>query len=110
MSAIEEIDDDTQLEGIMIDLFDQFGIAVEELGDHCYYIKPDTVFAGDAFPGMREIGMSITFDRKTAMSNEQMSFITWDHPLVSTCLDLMLNGEQGSSSFGQIPVHKPKLD
>ena len=103
MSAIEEIDDDTQLEGIMIDLFDQFGIAVEELGDHCYYIKPDTVFAGDAFPGMREIGMSITFDRKTAMSNEQMSFITWDHPLVSTCLDLMLNGEQGSSSFGQIP-------
>ena len=103
VSAIEEIDDDTQLEGIMIDLFDQFGIAVEELGDHCYYIKPDTVFAGDAFPGMREIGMSITFDRKTAMSNEQMSFITWDHPLVSTCLDLMLNGEQGSSSFGQIP-------
>ena len=103
VSAIEEIDDDTQLEGIMIDLFDQFGIAVEELGDHCYYIKPDTVFAGDAFPGMREIGMSITFDRTTAMSNEQMSFITWDHPLVSTCLDLMLDGEQGSSSFGQIP-------
>ena len=103
VSAIEEIDDETELEGIMIDLFDQFGIAVEELGQHCYYIKPDTVFAGDAFPGMREIGMSITFDRATAMGNEQMSFITWDHPLVSTCLDLMLNGEQGSSSFGQIP-------
>ena len=99
---IAAIDQDPTLEILMTDLFDQFGIAIEELGDHCYYIKPDTVFAGDAFPGMREIGMSITFDRSTAMSNEQMTFISWDHPLVSTCIDLMLNGEQGSSSFGQI--------
>lgn len=99
---IAAIDQDPTLEILMTDLFDQFGIAIEELGDHCYYIKPDTVFAGDAFPGMREIGMSITFDRSTAMSNEQMTFISWDHPLVSTCIDLMLDGEQGSSSFGQI--------
>ena len=99
---IDTIDQDPTLETLMTDLFDQFGIAIEELGDHCYYIKPDTVFAGDAFPGMREIGMSITFDRSSAMSNEQMTFISWDHPLVSTCIDLMLDGEQGSSSFGQI--------
>ncbi|RZO15394.1 MAG: RNA polymerase-binding ATPase [Verrucomicrobiaceae bacterium] len=99
---IDAIDQDPTLETLMTDLFDQFGIAIEELGDHCYYIKPDTVFAGDAFPGMREIGMSITFDRSSAMSNEQMTFISWDHPLVSTCIDLMLDGEQGSSSFGQI--------
>ena len=99
---IDAIDQDPILETLMTDLFDQFGIAIEELGDHCYYIKPDTVFAGDAFPGMREIGMSITFDRSSAMSNEQMTFISWDHPLVSTCIDLMLDGEQGSSSFGQI--------
>ena len=102
VEAIDAIDQDPALEGLMTDLFDQFGIAIEELGDHCYYIKPDSVFAGDAFPGMREIGMSITFDRSSAMSNEQMTFISWDHPLVSTCIDLMLNGEQGSSSFGQI--------
>ena len=70
MSAIEEIDDDTQLEGIMIDLFDQFGIAVEELGDHCYYIKPDTVFAGDAFQH-EEIGMSITLtERLQCLTNK----------------------------------------
>jgi ATP-dependent helicase HepA len=102
VETIDAIDQDPALEGLMTDLFDQFGIAIEELGDHCYYIKPDSVFAGDAFPGMREIGMSITFDRSSAMSNEQMTFISWDHPLVSTCIDLMLNGEQGSSSFGQI--------
>jgi len=102
VDSINAIDQDPELEILMTDLFDQFGIAIEELGDHCYYIKPDTVFAGDAFPGMREIGMSITFDRSSAMNNEQMTFISWDHPLVSTCIDLMLDGEQGSSSFGQI--------
>ena len=102
VDSIDVIDQDPELEILMTDLFDQFGIAIEELGDHCYYIKPDTVFAGDAFPGMREIGMSITFDRSSAMNNEQMTFISWDHPLVSTCIDLMLDGEQGSSSFGQI--------
>ena len=47
--------------------------------------------------------MSITFDRETALTNEQMSLVSWDHPIVSTCMDLIINGEQGSSAFGQIP-------
>ena len=102
-SAIAEIDADNCLEKLMLDFFDALGVGIEELGDYCYYIKPDTVFAGDAFPGMREIGMSITFDRKTALVNEQMSFVSWDHPIVSTCMDLIINGEKGSSAFGQIP-------
>jgi len=87
----------------MLDLFGALGVGIEELGDYCYYVKPDTVFAGDAFPGMREIGMSITFDRVTALVNEPMGFVTWDHPIVSTSLDLIINGEKGSSAFGQIP-------
>ncbi|MED5586921.1 MAG: SNF2-related protein [Verrucomicrobiota bacterium] len=102
-SAIAGIDADNSLEKLMIDFFDALGVGIEELGDYCYYVKPDTVFAGDAFPGMREIGMSITFDRDTALVNEQMSFVSWDHPIVSTSLDLIINGEQGSSAFGQIP-------
>lgn len=84
---IDTIDQHPTLENLMTDLFDQFGIAIRELGDHCYYIKPDTVFEGYAFPEIREIGMSITFDRSSAMSNEQMTFISWNHPLVSTCID-----------------------
>ena len=102
-SALAEIDADNTLEELMLDLFGALGVGIEELGDYCYYIKPDTVFAGDAFPGMREIGMSITFDRVTALVNEQMGFVSWDHPIVSTSLDLIINGEQGSSAFGQIP-------
>ncbi len=102
VEAVGAIDADNTLRKLQIDLFDQLGVAVEELGDHSYFIKPDTVFAADAFPGMREIGMSITFDRATANANERMAFVTWDHPMVSTCIDLMLNGEQGSSAFGQI--------
>jgi ATP-dependent helicase HepA len=38
-----------------------------------------------------------------AMANEPVSFVTWDHPIVSSSIDLMLTGEQGSSAFGQIP-------
>lgn len=102
-SALEGIDADNTLEELMLDLFAALGVGIEELGDYCYYVKPDTVFAGDAFPGMREIGMSITFDRVTALVNEPMGFVTWDHPIVSTSLDLIINGERGSSAFGQIP-------
>ncbi|MFP6872894.1 MAG: SNF2-related protein [Verrucomicrobiales bacterium] len=102
-AALAGIDEDNTLEELMIDLFGTLGVGVEELGDYCYYVKPDTVFAADAFPGMREIGMSVTFDRATALINEPMGFVTWDHPIVSTSLDLFVNDEKGSTAFGQIP-------
>lgn len=50
---------------------------------------------------MRSDGLTITGDRQRALSREELQFLTWDHPLVSGALDLLLGSEQGNCSFGR---------
>ncbi len=98
-------DRDGSLESLLTDLFDQYGVAREFLGDRSYFVRPDSAFSAEAFPNLREGGgMSLTFDRAVALGNEQIAFVTWDHPIVAHAVDLILTSEQGSTAFAQIPA------
>jgi ATP-dependent helicase HepA len=48
-----------------------------------------------------EEGMSITFDRPRALARDDIGFMSWDHPMLRTALDLLLGGEQGNSTYGE---------
>ncbi|MEM9329120.1 MAG: RNA polymerase-binding ATPase, partial [Bacteroidota bacterium] len=54
----------------------------------------------EAFPAIPDEGISVTFDRKRALSREDMSFISWDHPMVTGALDMVLSAGTGAASFG----------
>src|SRR5689334_898184 len=45
-------------------------------------------------------GQSITFDRTRALSREDLQFMSWDHPMLRSALDLLLGSEMGNSAFG----------
>lgn len=82
-------------------IYDCYGIHSEELREQALLIRP-----GDhmltAFPGLPDEGMSITYDRETALSNEDLHFLTWDHPIVREALDLVATSEMGNTSFTAI--------
>src|SRR4029078_11418408 len=48
-----------------------------------------------------EEGMSIPVERARALSREDFSFMSWDHPMIRTALDLLLGSEQGNSTYGE---------
>lgn len=101
-SALEEIDSwdrDHDFEDWMMRLLDHFGINVEELGNRGYLLKPGNVIT-DAFPDLPDNGLNITFDRQRALSREEISLMTADHPMVVSGVDLLLSGESGNSAFG----------
>ncbi len=99
---IEALDDERGLQRFMLRLFDHFGVTVEDLDDHSYTISPEHLFSPEAFPGLPEEGISLTFDREVALAREDIVLFTWDHPMVTSAIDVLLGSERGNASFGRI--------
>ena len=100
VQEIRQEDQDIALDGFMLSVFDHFTIHVEELAPRTYFLGSAGVFA-DSFPGLPAEGLSVTSDRLRALSREDMQFLSWDHPLVTSALDLILGSEKGNSSFAK---------
>lgn len=103
VDRIRRVDDDPALEKLAIEMFDFFGVAVEELSESTYFLRPDSLFSAESLPGLKEEGMTMTFNRKTALSREDFGFMTWDHPMVDSGLSEIVNSQKGTTSFIQIP-------
>ena len=102
---IEQIitdDEQTELEAFMSDVFDHFGVNVEELAKRTYRLDARGVIT-DSFPSIPKEGVIATYDRKRALSREDVSFLTWDHPIVTGAMDLILSSELGNSCFAVWP-------
>ena len=107
VDAIGAIDANPALETFMLDIYEHFGVHAEELGPHNFQLNGDGVIT-DAFPSLPEEGMIITFERAHALSREDITFLSWDHPMVSGSIDLLLSAEKGNSAFACWPSPEDK--
>ncbi len=99
IERIDRRDTDPAFEEYLLELFDHFGIHIEELGHRGYLLRPGHLLA-DAFPGLPDEGLSVTLDRPRALSREDLGFFSQDHPMVRGAIDLLLGAETGNSAFG----------
>lgn len=95
--AIMQEDPDTLME-YLEQLFDCYGVDSEEHNEHSYLIRPSEQMQGH-FPGLFEEGMVITCQRAIALSNEDMHFLTWEHPMVRGAMEMVSTSELGNSSL-----------
>lgn len=106
---VAEQDDDLGLAALMFSIFDVFGINQEDKGENALILKPSEHMLVPQFPGLLEEGMTITFDRDTALSREDMHFVSWDHPMVTGAMELLQTEEMGNNAVSllknkQLPV------
>ena len=94
-----EMDADGSSEEFLLRLWDHFGLHVEELVNRSYLLLPGHLIT-DAFPALPDEGLNITFNRARALSREDAAFMSWDHPVARTALELLLTSEAGNASFG----------
>ena len=73
----------------MLDVFDLFFIEVEEIAPRTCRLGSAGVLVDD-FPGLKADGLTYTRDRSRALLREDLQFLTWDHPLASGALDMLL--------------------
>ncbi len=99
VSQIKDLDEDTRLEHLMLKLFDHFGLTVEDLENRSYILLPEHLFSAEAFPGLPEDGMTVTFDREVALTREDITFLTSDHPMVTSAIGSFLSTDHGNAAF-----------
>ena len=97
INDIEEQEEPRQLKRYMEKLFEGFGVDSEDHSKHCLVIRPGSHMV-TSFPGLPADGCTVTFDREMALSREDMHFLTWEHPMVSESMDLLLTSEMGNTS------------
>jgi ATP-dependent helicase HepA len=102
VEQIAAFDADTTLDDFLLRMFDHYGVHVEELSARTFLAVPAELTT-DAFPELPPEGLTVTADRRKALSREEIGFLTWDHPLVTSTIDLLLGSEQGNCAFGILP-------
>jgi len=97
----EDQDDSLVVADYMEAVFDVFGIHSELQNDTCFIIKP-TEHLREGFATLIEEGMSITYQRDTALSNEDVQYLTWEHPLVRNAMETISTHELGNTAVTAI--------
>jgi ATP-dependent helicase HepA len=84
----------------MLTIFNQLGVETEDMNDpDTFFIRPSDNMYLPHFPGLDNEGMTITFKRENALKREDMTFLTWDHPMVLGIMDFISSKEMGNASF-----------
>ncbi|MDH3000868.1 RNA polymerase-binding ATPase [Chelonobacter oris] len=88
----------TDLIQFSLSLFDIIGLEQEDLGEKSIVIHPTGHMLVPDFPGIKEDGSTVTFDRRLALAREELEFLTWDHPMIRNGIDLITSGDIGKSA------------
>jgi ATP-dependent helicase HepA len=99
VEKIQYEDSDKTLELFFTKTFEHFNVEMEDLALRSYLLHSKSINT-EVFPSIPKSGLSVTFDRKRALSREDITFLTWDHPMTTDALDLIFSSGTGSASFG----------
>jgi ATP-dependent helicase HepA len=87
------------LSGYMEKVFDQFGVDQEHHSATSVILSPGEHMLGHSFPALPEDGLTATFQRDIALAREDFQYLTWEHPMVTGAMDMVLSGEFGNTAF-----------
>ena len=100
VTKIERNDRQIDLPQFMFQVLDVFGVQQDDKADNAIALNQSEHMLNSNFPCLPEDGTTVTFDRDTALINENYQLLTWDHPMVRGVLDLVLSDEIGNASIG----------
>jgi len=89
----------TQLKGYMEQVYDNFDINHEAQQNDLVTLLHPGNHMQYPLPELTDEGMKITYDRQTALAQEDLKFITWEHPLVIQTIDTILTNESGNTAL-----------
>lgn len=98
-----------QLEHYLEQSFEMFGLESEPLSPKIQRIKPTEAMVRHSpvsletadrfhYPELPDEGITITYDRDTALAREDVNFLTWENPLVEQAMDAVLSDTSGNCS------------
>ncbi len=98
VEKISATDGDTNLVTFALSLFDTIGLDQDDKGENALVVTPSDHMMVPSYPGLPYEGATITFDRDTALSREDMHFISWEHPMIQGGIDLLMSEGVGTAA------------
>ena len=98
-AEIAQTDNSPQLVDFALNLFDIIGVEQDDLGENSIVITPTGTMLVPDFPGLKEEGVTVTFNRQLALAREELEFLTWDHPMIRQGIDLIASSDIGKASM-----------
>ncbi len=100
---IQHFEHDPAFENLMLRLFQHFDVH-HDAHDDLHIIGQDPLTDADfPFPPFRSERVPVTFDRATALSREELEYVTPDHPMAMGAIDLLLASEKGNAVLAHWP-------
>ena len=96
---ILNVEKENEIEKYMLNVFRLYGIRYDKISFQTYKLNL-LLLSNPEFPlpAIKHDTLIVTFDRETAIKHEDIEFLTWDHPMVSGIMDLILGSEKGNCS------------
>ncbi len=108
IQEIREREQDSEARTLLFDLMEHYGIQVTELEGDAFHLDPSHAYL-EAFPSLPPEGTLASLDRNRAVSREDMTFITEDHPIFRDAIAALLSSPAGSSAFSVMPSEDTNL-
>ena len=101
------LEDPHEIAAYMDSMFDAFGVDSRIHSEGCLVISPGEHML-HPLPGLADDGMTITYDRDIALAFEDARYLSWEHPMVTDSMDMLLSSELGNCAV--TAVKHPALD
>ena len=108
VAGILDASNQLELADYMERVCDHFGVEQQYHSAHSVVIQPGDHMHGHSFPGLPDGGLTATYDRAKALVREDMQFHTWEHPMVTGAMDLILSGDFGNATLCTINLQSLK--
>ncbi len=107
IAQLHELESDDSFWPYMEAMFDCYGVDVEYHSKDCHILWPSENLRISHFPMLQDDGLTVTVNRDTALAREDMQFLTQEHPMVLSAMDLVLSSETGNAAVSI--VKQPRL-
>ena len=102
IKQLNSYDNEGVLWPYMENVFECYGVDTEFHSADCFIIRPSDHLRVSHFPNLSEDGLTITINRHIALAREELQFLTWEHPLVTSSIDLILSSETGNAAISVV--------
>jgi ATP-dependent helicase HepA len=103
IAELSQYENEGTLWDYMESVFDCYGVDTEEISSNSHTLTPSEHLRCETFPYLnQEDGLSVTVSRVQALAREELQFLTWEHPLVTASMDMVLSSETGNATLSSI--------
>jgi len=104
---IEDIKDSERAEDLLdyLDMLCQsYGVDQDYHSKYALILRPGEHMLTGYFPGLREEGTTVSFNREQALAREDMEFLSWEHPMILEAMEMITSTELGNAAIATLSL------